>query len=526
MGTPLRVLIVEDNEDDASLVLRELRRSGYAVTFERVETPQTMRAALEKEAWDVILSDFTMPHFDARAALAVVQEMGFDLPFIIVSGSIGEDVAVAAMKAGAHDYLMKGHLVRLAPVIEREMREAAARKEHKRLEAQLLQAQKMETVGRLAGGVAHDFNNLLTVILGYTEIATETITANEEATECLEAVTQAANRAANLTRQLLAFARQQVIEPKVINLNDLILDLEKMLRRLIGEDIELMTLPFPELGLVKADPGQIEQVLVNLAVNARDAMPEGGKLTIETANVRLDEEYARQHMEVIPGEYILLAVSDTGCGMEENVQAHIFEPFFTTKELGKGTGLGLATCYGIVKQSGGSIWVYSELEHGTTFKIHLPRVAKEADASPREIVGVLPHGTETILLVEDELLVRSIAVQALHTQKYNVLEAENGIEALRVAGEYGGEIHLLVTDVVMPQMGGRVLAEQIRTSHPTIKVLFTSGYTDNAILYHDVLDPGIAFLQKPFTPGALARKVREILDSSGETSPPQASSNP
>jgi two-component system cell cycle sensor histidine kinase/response regulator CckA len=513
MSTPLRVLIIEDNEDDAALTLRELRRGGYAPAYERVETPEAMRAALEKQPWDIILADYTMPYFNAPAALEVLKEKELDVPFIIVSGSIGEDIAVAAMKAGTNDYLIKGNLARLVPAVERELREAARRQEHKRVEAQLLQSQKMEVVGRLAGGVAHDFNNLLTVILGYSELAEEMLNQDDVALAYLRNVGQAAERAAGLTRQLLAFARQQVIEPKVIHINDLILNLDKLLRRLIGEDIELVTLPAPNLGQVKVDPGQIEQVLVNLAVNARDAMPEGGKLTIETAPAILDEEYARQHAEVAPGEYIMLAVSDTGIGMDETIQAHVFEPFFTTKEPGKGTGLGLATCYGIIKQSNGYIWLYSEPGRGTTFKIYLPRVEDTVVSPQRDTRSTTPYGTETILFVEDEPMVRDISVQALRMQGYTVLEAVNGHEALRVAEEYEGDIHLLVTDVVMPQMGGTELAKRLPATYPDIKILFTSGYTDKAIVHHNVLAPGIAFLQKPFTPGTLTSKVREALDA-------------
>jgi CheY-like chemotaxis protein len=286
-----------------------------------------------------------------------------------------------------------------------------------------------------------------------------------------------------------------------------------MLRRLIGEDIELVMLPAPDLGQVKADPGQLEQVLLNLAVNARDAMPGGGKLTIETANVTLDEDYAQQYAEVAAGEYVLLSINDNGIGMTEEVKGRIFEPFFTTKEAGKGTGLGLATCFGIVKQSGGHIWVYSEVDQGTTFKIYLPRVAADAGSLPgRGQSHALPRGTETILLVEDEATVRTLAARTLRKQGYTVLEAANGEEALYVARQHSGEIQLLFTDVVMPQMGGKMLASRLEEESPSTRVLFTSGYTDNAIVHHGVLDPGIAFLQKPFSPEVLIRKVREVLD--------------
>lgn len=385
--------------------------------------------------------------------------------------------------------------------------------DRKRLEAQLLEAQKLEGIGRLAGGIAHDFNNLLTVILGYTEMALMGLPENAPLGGDLQQVKKAADRAADLTRQLLAFARRQIIEPKVLSLNTLILELDKLLRRLIGEDIDLITLPAPDLWNVKVDAGQFEQVLINLCVNARDAMRQGGMLTIETANVVLDTEYARHHPDVLPGSYVMLAVSDTGIGMDVAMQQHIFEPFFTTKETGKGTGLGLATCHGIVKQSGGHIWLYSEPGQGTTFKIYLPRVLEAASPTLPEEEVTIPQGTETILLVEDEVMVRMYAAEALRGQGYTVLEADGGAEALTLAAGYVGTIHLLLTDVVMPQMSGRQLAEQLATLRPKIKILYASGYTDNTIVHHGILEAGVAFVQKPYAPDTLARKVRETLDS-------------
>ncbi len=381
------------------------------------------------------------------------------------------------------------------------------------LEEQYHQAQKMEAIGRLAGGVAHDFNNLLTGIMGHAGLALQELPPGDPVRNDIQEIHKNAERAANLTRQLLTFARRQVIAPRVLNLNELILNVDKMLRRLIGEDIELVTLPAPDLGQIKADPGQIEQVLLNLAVNARDAMPDGGKLTIEITEVILDEAYTRRHPEVSPGQYVMLAVSDTGMGMTEEVKAHIFEPFFTTKEVGKGTGLGLATCFGIVRQNNGHIWVYSEPGQGTTFKIYLPRVEETVDSSTKRGQSPsLPRGTEVILLVEDEEAVRDLAARALRRQGYTVLEAANGEEALRLAEEYSGEIHLLLTDVVMPQMGGKALATRLGGIRSKTKILFTSGYTDKAIVHHSILDSDIAFIQKPFSPTTLVYKVREVLD--------------
>jgi PAS domain S-box-containing protein len=381
----------------------------------------------------------------------------------------------------------------------------------KRLEAQFLHAQKMEGIGRLAGGVAHDFNNLLTAITGYAELARDGLDPADPLYGDIQAILQAANRAASLTYQLLVFARKQVLEQQVLELNQLVLNLEKLLRRLIGEDIELVTLTESDLWPVKADANQIEQVLLNLAINARDAMPTGGKLTIETANVLLDAAYAQQHLGVTAGPYVMLAVSDTGVGMQPEVQAQVFEPFFTTKEVGKGSGLGLATCYGIVKQHGGHIAVYSEVAHGTTFKIYLPRTTEVDDLQIMEALPMALGGSETVLLVEDEQAVRQLAARVLRQHGYTVLEAASGSEALRVSGEYTGVIDLLLTDVVMPQMGGAVLAERLRDAYPRLKVLFMSGYTDQTIVHHSLLEPGVAFMQKPFAPMLLARKVREVL---------------
>jgi signal transduction histidine kinase len=382
---------------------------------------------------------------------------------------------------------------------------------------QLRQAQKMEAVGRLAGGVAHDFNNLLTAITGYSDLLMSDLAEGDPRRADLEQIKHAADRAAGLTRQLLAFSRRQVLQPRVLDLNVVITDVEKMLRRVIGEDIDLVTIPGSALGRVKADPGQLDQVILNLAVNARDAMPEGGKLTIETANVELDGAYALRHIAVRPGPYVMLAVSDTGCGMDAEILARLFEPFFTTKEVGKGTGLGLATVYGIVTQSGGSISVYSEPGRGTTFKMYLPRVKEAVEtrvvvASPDTPV----RGSETILVVEDEEAVRSLARLVLERKGYTVLEARHGTEALRVSERHEGPIALVLTDLVMPGLGGRELAGRLATVRPDTKVLYMSGYTDNAIVHQGVLDAGAAFLSKPFTPDALARKVREVLDA-----PPQ-----
>lgn len=383
-------------------------------------------------------------------------------------------------------------------------------------EEQLRQTQKLESVGQLAGGIAHDFNNLLVVINGYSDLVLRKLKEDDDSLRPkVEEIKKAGVRAAALTQQLLAFSRKQVMQPTVLNLNVVAANTSKMLQRLIGEDIELSLNLKPVLGQVKADLGQIEQVIINLAVNARDAMPQGGKLMIETINADLSEAYIRRHNVVQAGQYVTLAISDTGMGMSPETQARIFEPFFTTKEVGKGTGLGLSTVYGIVKQSGGYIWVYSELGKGTTFKVYLPRINETAAPFSSPIPEAeMPRGSETVLLVEDEASVRRMTREVLEISGYTVLEATNGSEAQMVSERYEGIIHLLLTDMVMPLMGGREVAEMLTRARPEMKVLYMSGYTDNAIVHQGVLDKGAAFLEKPFMPDALARKIRTVIEGS------------
>ncbi len=779
MVMPLQVLVLEDSEADYELMLRELRRGGYEPESVRVHTAADMKAALESKEWDVILSDFAMPQFDAFEAMKVLDESGLDTPFIVVSGTIGEDVAVEAMKAGAHDYMMKDNLKRLLPAVKRELQDAEVRNERRRilgeherllhdmqervkeltclyristliidpdkspeeifeqavhmispgwqcpeitcarisfegveytsdrfresqwklsaditvsgkkhgsievfyldevseldkgpflkeeralidnlagqlggmikskraeealrqseeryrrlvelaregiwvidehnkttfvnprmaemlgysmeemmgaslfsfmdergvdlcnhllerrmqgvsedhdfefitkqgkrvyayvatnpliddngkyqgalavvtdvterhrreeerkqLEEQLHQAVKMEAIGRLAGGVAHDFNNALTPMLGISEMLLKDLDPTHPMYRDINEILSAGKRCADLTRQLLAFGRRQPVEIKVISLNDVVTGMENMLSRVIGEDIGLVKYLDPELGSVDADPGQMEQIIANLAVNARDAMPGGGKLTIETRNVHLDREYANNHVSVVPGPYVMLAVSDTGQGMDEQTMMRIFEPFYTTKKDGKGTGLGLASVYAIAKNSRGNVWVYSEPGKGSTFKVYLPRVEKVAEEvkEPGRVSAEPLRGSETVLLVEDNDSVREVARRILVRQGYRVLEAGSGEEAVEVCEKTRQSIHLMITDVVMPGMSGKELAQTLSASFPEMKVLYTSGYTDNAIVHHGVLEEGTHFIQKPFTIESLTRKVREVLE--------------
>jgi PAS domain S-box-containing protein len=638
MAIPLRVLFAEDSEDDARLLLRELRLSGYDVAHTRVETGDGLRAALNDGVWDIVISDYNMPGFTGKEALKIVRAHAEHLPFIFVSGSIGEDVAVAAMKAGAQDYVMKGNLTRLGPAIAREWSDAARRRDQgnaeeklraaneltramfhasplafvatdldlrvkswnpaaarifgwreddmpgepapmvaperleemqafqrraiggetisgvsvqrrgedgtaidldvsmtrthdqagapdglllvyqdvtgqKRLEAQFRQAQKMEAVGQLAGGVAHDFNNLLTVITSYSDFLLAELASDDPRREDVGQIRSAAEGAAALSRQLLVFSRQKALEPKVVELNTLVAHAGKLLERVIGADHELVVALDESAGSVKADPGQIEQVIMNLAINARDAMLNGGTLTIETRVVVMDGTSFDGEALTRSGRYALLAVSDNGAGMDQRTQQRAFEPFFTTKEEGKGTGLGLATVYGIVKQCDGLIRVTSELGRGTSFKIYLPQVTRAGASPTAEQAPAVTGGTETVLLVEDAPSVRAVARQVLGRLGYQVLEAPDGQTALHTAGRHYGPIHLLVTDMIMPGMNGRELALAFTMLRPETRVIFTSGYADSASAPQTPMDVAAGYIQKPFTPDVLARTVREVLDA-------------
>lgn len=516
MSKPIQILIVEDNPNDVELLVRELRRSGFNFEWQRVDTEVEYLAKLNPGI-DLILSDYDMPEFSGLRALELLkQRPALEAPFIIVSGTIGEEMAVVAMQQGAADYLLKDRMVRLGPAVRNAFQKVEEYRERKRLEARFIEAQKMEVVGHLAGGVAHDFNNVLAVIMGYSDLISQDLNRDHVLYKYNEEVRHAAKRAAGLTRQLLIFSRKQAVQAEVLDLNEVVVDMEKMLRRLIDENIEMTIVCDPHIGPIKSDPGYIWQMLMNLVVNARDAMPNGGKLTIATSKVTLDEAYTQTHPGTTAGEYVMLSMADTGAGMTDEVKAHIFEAFFTTKPVGKGTGLGLVTCQTIIRQCGGHIDVSSELGQGTTFQVYFPQIGQPITVALNSTRKLEPvrGGAETLLVVEDEPSVRHLAQGILQAQGYKVLTAPNGQDALRVAQErHNPPISLVVTDVVMPRMSGKVMAEWLKDLYPDLKILFTSGYTEDAIAHYGVLDAGVEFLPKPYSPASLTRKVRELLDA-------------
>ncbi|HZL77402.1 MAG TPA: response regulator [Candidatus Limnocylindrales bacterium] len=642
MKSPLHILHLENDPNDAALVQSTLAAGGIACATTCVQNRDDFVAALEHGGIDLILADCSLPVFDGMSALKIAHAKWPTIPLIFVSGTLGEERAIDSLQSGATDYVLKERLGRLVPAVRRAMQEVEERaerqraeqmvqnerdfseislnslpgifylfdqagkflrwnknfervsgytteelarmrpldffvgderdyitkkieevfaevavnaeahfmskdgtrtlyyftgqkiqmegrpcligtgidiSERKKLEMRFIEVQKMEVIGQLASGLAHDFNNILVVIMGYSDLMMQELGPDDPLRKHAGEIRHASVRAAGLTRQLLVFSRRQTVQPVVLDLNDVVKDLDKMLRRLVDEHIEMTIVPGKQTGRIKADSGYVGQVLMNLVVNARDAMPNGGKLTIATNNVTLDENYARTHRGAIPGDYVMISVSDTGTGMTDEVKAHLFEAFFTTKPKGKGTGLGLATCQTIVQQSGGHIGVYSEAGKGTTFKIYFPRVDQPLEVAARPLqTGPLPRGTETLLVVEDEPSVRHLAAGILEAQGYTVLRAVNGQDALRMVHEHkGSPIRLVVTDVIMPLMGGKVMAEWLKTTCPGLKILFTSGYTDDAIAHHGVLEPGVAFLPKPYTPATLAHKVRAMLDNETDT---------
>jgi two-component system cell cycle sensor histidine kinase/response regulator CckA len=640
----LRLLMIDDSEQDVELVVIELRRHGYAVAVERVDTDAGLQTELESSAWDIVVCDHGLPSFSSQEALAMVQESDADLPFVILSGTIGEEAAVESLKAGARDVVLKTNLARIGPVVDRELFEAKnrrgrreveralaesearksailqsaldgvvtidhdgrilnfnpaaeamfgyvladvagkhmaeliippslrprheaafarqlatgestvlgvrtelsaqradgtefpveisitrgelsgeafftaylrdlterkeAEKAHANLEEQLRQSQKMEAIGSLAGGIAHDFNNILLAIRGFSSLLLKTLT-DEREREQVRQVDLAAERAAELTRQLLAYSRQQVLQPAPTDVNSVVEETLGLLRRLIGENIELSCKLAPHLETILVDRGQLGQVILNLAVNARDAMPNGGALTIQTSNVSLDDTYVASHEEMVPGQYTLLQITDTGIGMDDETRIRIFDPYYTTKA--EGTGLGLATVHGIVRQSGGHIWLYSEPGLGTTFRLYFPTTQEAVVPVPEPADVIVLEGDETILVVEDASILRPLLLQLLESYGYRVLLAASGAEALEIAAREPA-IDLLMTDLVMPGMNGRELAEQLQAERPTIRVLFTSGYPADTSLLRGIAERRVAFIQKPYVADELARTVRETLE--------------
>ncbi|HEY0794086.1 MAG TPA: response regulator [Chthoniobacterales bacterium] len=515
MKTPLSILHLESDPKRGVLVQAMLESNGIPCSITRVSGRNSFVASLVKGGMDLVLADCSLPSFNGLAALKVVRERSPDLPCILVAGSLDEDLAMEFFQQGATECILKARLWRLVPAVRRAMQQVAERVERGRLEEQAIQAQKMEMFGHLAGGVAHDFNNILAVILGHSEIVLTDLGPDHPSFQDADQIKQAAERAATLTRQLLLFSRNETVPPVVVDINEVVASTEKMLRRLINENVELSVASGDQLGRIRGDAGHVQQLIMNLVINARDAMPGGGTVKIETSNVTLAESHPASDGEVGPGRYVLLAVADTGTGMTSEVKARLFEAFFTTKSKNLGTGLGLATCQTIVKRAGGRIVVESELGKGTTFKIYLPRVDElPCPATPSIWEGPLPRGSETVLVVEDDPAVRHLTLAILQAQGYEVFSASNGQIGLNVARRHCGEpIRLVLTDVIMPKMPGDVMADSLKAAYPDVKVLYTSGYTDDIIAQHGVLDPGVAFLPKPYTPATITRKVRQLLDS-------------
>jgi two-component system cell cycle sensor histidine kinase/response regulator CckA len=512
MGIPLRVLMIEDSEDDAALILRELKRGNYDVYPERVDDPQALEITFGKQNWDLIISDFSMPHFSGPDALRILRAKGCEKPFIFVSGTIGEETAVEALRFGAQDYLMKTNLKRLVPAVQRALQEAEDRKLRKHMEQQVQQLQKFEAIGKLAGGIAHDFNNVIGAILGLAELGYEEAQPGSSSRERFEKIRDQANWAGRLTSQLLAFARRQMLQPRKTDLNSLVVEGMSLLRRVIGEQIEVRIVAGTDLRVAMIDPAQIERVLMNLCLNARDAMPQGGRLTIETLNFEIDDEFCQRNPYGRPGHFLLLSVSDTGIGMDMDTADRVFEPFFTTKEMGKGTGLGLATVYGIVKQHDGFIYLDSKLGEGTTFRIYLP--AGSGTAEPREPKRdeKIPTGTGTILLAEDNEGLQEAAKEMLEKFGYHITVASNGAEAVQIFANDPDQFDLLILDVVMPTLSGPAAFSQMVSIRPDLRILFSTGYTAEAASLNSLTEQGASVLQKPYSLKNLGQMVRSLMD--------------
>jgi two-component system, cell cycle sensor histidine kinase and response regulator CckA len=510
----IHILHVEDDPTDGELLHILLSKEKFPCTITRVDSKECLLSELKRGNLDLIISDFSLPSLRGKEVLELSRATCPHVPFIYYSGTIGEDTAIEALLSGATDYVLKGNPKRLIPAIHRALKEVEQKIEKTRLEQQFLQAQKMEAVGRLAGGIAHDFNNTLAVILGTSDVLLDELEEMNPVRDGIEEIQKAAQHASSLTKQLLAFSRKQVLNPAPVQLSVMVEKMGKMLQRLIGEDVEVSLRLDPDLNWTIVDPHQIEQVLANLVVNARDAMPRGGKLTIETSNVTVDAGYQRTHLNIDAGRYVMLAITDTGHGMDSETQNRIFEPFFTTKPSGQGTGLGLSTVLGIVEQSGGHIWVYSEVGKGTTFKVYFPQSNKKpAGKKKKEKVIILNADLagKTILVVEDEEMVRKVIQKILTREGFRVFVTSSAVEALSTYEKERASIDLVLTDLLMPQMGGQELAEHLKKLCPKLPIIFMSGYTENAIVHQGILDRGIHFLEKPFEAQRLLEKVREVL---------------
>lgn len=511
MRNSIRLLMIEDSEDDSALLVLLLRQAGYELQSELVDSAANLAKALNNN-WDIIISDHSMPHFSGTEALKMVRAQDPDVPFIFVSGTIGEDVATDAMRNGAQDYVMKTNLKRLIPAVGRELRDSEERRERKRLDRRVAQLQKFEAIGRLVGGISHDFNNMIGAILGWAEMGREETAPTDRSHTRFNKICEQALRAGKLTSQLLAFAGGQVLKPQKINLNTVVQEEMNLLGKIIGENIHVRVNLDPQLYVTAADPTQIEQVLMNLCLNARDAMSGSGNLSIETKNIELDSKFCREHNFDRPGSYVLLSVTDSGIGIDGDSMGHIFEPFFTTKKADKGTGLGLATVYGIVKQHHGYIFAESAKGAGTCFRVYLPAKAGEAASSERACFNAPPRGTETILLAEDHEGLRNTAQEMLQKLGYRVIVAADGKESLELFQENREHIDLVVMDVVMPGLSGPEAYLKMCEQQPETRVIFTSGYTLRATELAFVVEKGASILTKPYSLISLSQMVRGALE--------------
>jgi len=510
MQTSIRLLIIEDSEDDAALQLLLLRQAGFQIKSERVYSAKGVAQALVKD-WDLVISDHSMPQFSGTEALKMVRAMDPDVPFIFVSGTIGEDAATDAMRTGAQDYVMKTNLKRLVPAVQRELRDAAERKERRRLDRRVQQLEKFEAIGRLVGGIAHDFNNMIGAILGWAEMGCEETEGENGLHSRFQKIRDQSVRAGKLTSQLLAFAGGQILQKRKINLNILVQEEMSLLSKIIGENIKVQILVAPDLSVTLADPTQMEQVLMNLCLNARDAMPGGGQLLVETQNVELGAEFCRDNACGPPGSYVLLSVSDTGVGMDAGTIERIFEPFFTTKETGRGTGLGLATVAGVVKQHDGVILAKSEPGKGASFQVYLPADSGTHEPDDTACDTQLLRGTETILLAEDHDGLRDTAREMLQGLGYRILDAPDGAKALEVFKLHADQIDLIVMDVVMPSLSGPEAYLEMSALRPGIRVIFTTGYTLEAKALVSMVEKGASVLRKPYSLTSLSQMVRGAL---------------